>query len=186
MNYIKHLHWCIGILAIILFAAGCEETLPTYVEPEYAFSAEIIVDDPLEYLMDGNMVNPFAIDIWNLTDELSGTSQFVLEPPFKITVSITIALTAQASRNILVSDKFIFDASDDHLGPGEKIRISFDFPQEDTDGHKWYYGNIGVYEFKLTFAGTVIIESPDQIPAVNMEMHPLARRITLQYYPPEP
>jgi len=185
MNYCKQLHWCIGILAIFLFAAGCEETLPTYVEPEYAFSAEIIVDDPLEYLMDGNMVNPFVIEIWNHNDELYGTSQFVLEPPFKITVSITIALTAQPSRNILVSDIFIFDADNDHLGPGEKIRFNFDFPREDSDGNRWYFDSLGVYEFKLTFAGTVTIKSPDQIPAVDLEMHPLARRITLQYVPPE-
>ena len=186
MNYIKQLHWYIGILTIILFAASCEETLPTYVESEYAFSTEIIVDDPLEFLVEGSRVNPFVIEIWNLTGELDGTSQFVLEPPFEITVSITIALTTQPSRNKLVSDKIIFDADDDHMGPGEKIRIYFDFPPEDSDGHRWNFGNLAVYEFELTFAGTIIIESPDQVPAVNLEMHPLARRITLQYVPPEP
>ncbi len=186
MNCIKQLHWCIGVLAIILFAAGCEETLPTYVESEYAFSAEIIVDDPLEFLVEVSGVNPFAIDIWNLTDISNGTSQFVLEPPFEITVSITIALTDEPSRNILVSDKIIFDADDDHMGPGEKIRIYFAFPHEDSYGHSWNFGNFTVYEFGLTFAGTITIESPDQVPAVNLEMHPPARRITLQYVPPEP
>ncbi len=186
MNCIKQLHWCIGILAIILFAAGCEETLPTYVEPEYAFSAEIIVDDPLEFLVEGSRVNPFAIDIWNLTDTLNKTSQFVLEPPFEITVSITIALTAQPSRNKLVSEKIMFDADDDHMGSGEKIRIYIAFPAEDSDGHSWNYENFAVYEFGLTFAGTITIESPDQVPAINLEMHPPARRITLQYVPPEP
>ncbi len=186
MNRIKQLHWCIGILAIILFAAGCEETLPTYVEPEYAFSADIIVEDPLEFPDGGGSIGPFAIDIRNLTGELSGTSQFVLEPPFEITASITIALTAQPSRNKHVSDKFTFDAVDDHMGPGERIRIYLDFPPEDEQGHPWNYDNLADREFGLTFAGTITIESPDQVPAVSLEMHPPVRRITLQYVTPEP
>ena len=186
MSCIKQLYRYIGILAIILSSAGCEESLPTYVEPEFAFSAAIIVEDPLEFPDDGGSIGPFAIDILNLTGESSGTSQFVLKPPFEITAAITIALTGRPSRNNLAEGDFTFDAVDDHMGPGEKIRIYRDFPPQDKDGHPWHYENFAVREFGLTFAGTILIKSPDQVPVVNLEMHPPTRRITLQYVTPEP
>jgi hypothetical protein len=186
MSFFKQLHRCIGILAIILFAAGCEETLPTYVEPEYAFSATIIEEDPLEFPDDGGSIGPFSIDIRNLTGESSGTSQFVLEPPFKITASITIALTGLPSRNKLVEGDFTFEAVDDQMGPGERIRIYLDFPSRDEAGHPWNYNNIAVREFGLTFGGTIHIKSPDQVPVVDLEMHPPTRRIILKYVTPPP
>jgi hypothetical protein len=186
MKGMTQLYRCCGLLAILLAASGCEETLPTYVEPEYAFSAEIIVEDPLEFPDDGGSIGPFSIDIWNLTGGASGTSQFVLEPPFEISASITIALTGQPSRNKQVSDKFTFDAVDDYFGPGERIRIYLDFPPEDEDGHAWNYDGLGETEYGLTFGGTVTIESPDQVPAVDLEMHPPIRRITLKYVTPSP
>lgn len=185
MSCIKQLSRCIGILVIIMSAAGCEESLPTYVEPEYAFGATIIVFDPLELPDDGSGVSPFAIDIWNLTGESSGTSQFILEPPFKITAAITIALTGQPSRNKLVEGDFTFEAVDDHMGPGEKIRIFLDFPSQDEDGHPWNYDNVAVREFGLTFGGTILLESPDQVPVVNLTMHPPIRRIILKYVTPD-
>jgi len=186
MTCLKQLIRCIGILAIILSAAGCEETLPTYVEPGYAFSAAIIVEDPLEFPDDGGSIGPFAIDIQNLSSESGGTSQFVLEPPFEITASITVALTGQPSRSKLVSDDFTFEEVDDHMGPGEKIRIYLDFPPQDEDGYPWNYDNLSIREFGLTFGGTILIKSPDQVPIVNLEMHPPIRRIILQYVTPEP
>ena len=186
MNYIKRLPWCIGILSIILFATGCEETLPTYVEPGYAFSADIVIEDPLEFPDDGGSIGPFAIDIWNRTGEMSETSQFFLDPPFEITVSITVALTAQPSRNKLVENDSTCSAVDDHMGPGERIRIYIDFPSQDEEGHPWNYDNFVESEFGLTFSGTITIESPDQVPAINIAMHPPTRRITLTYVTPEP
>lgn len=182
---IRTLAGTVSILAtVILIAGGCEETLPKYEQPGYEFRASIAVEQELEAPDHGGAIGPFGVDVFNITGVEDSTQQFVLRPPYRIIAAITISRVDDPSRNITVEKTETFNDVEDHLGPGEFVRVYIDFPPRDSQGHMWNWESIDITEFPLKFAGTVAVEAPDQIPPVDLLLHPPVRLITLIYATP--
>ena len=172
------------LLAASLIMGSCEEKLPTYETPDYELRASLAVEDELEFPDGGGGIGPFGVDILNITGGQGSTGQFWLKPPYEIRAAITISLATKPSRNKLVEKKVSFEADDDRLGPGEFVRIYLDFPPQDSQGHPWNWENLTETEFFLEFGGTVTVKALEQIPPVDIEMHPPTRRVKLIYVTP--